>query len=86
MGSISIEVAASKGWVINQTLSEYIDRQQLEQERWKQTLEAMEPVAQGKIVDVIDDLKYLGKFIEVCHPSATAKIAGEQNLSAKRYI
>ena len=30
----------SKGWVINQALAEYIEKQQLEQERWKQTLEA----------------------------------------------
>jgi len=46
----------------------------------------MESVARGKIVDVIDDLKWLGEFIEVRNPSATGKIASEQNLSAKRYI
>lgn len=41
----------SKGWIINQALAEFIEKQQLEQERWKQTLEAMESVAQGKAVD-----------------------------------
>ncbi len=41
----------SKGWVINQALSEYIEKQQREQERWQQTLEAMESAAQGKVVD-----------------------------------
>ncbi|HUH56894.1 MAG TPA: ribbon-helix-helix protein, CopG family [Pseudomonadales bacterium] len=41
----------SKSWVINQALSEYIAKQQLEQERWNQTLEAMESAAQGKVVD-----------------------------------
>jgi len=44
----------SKGWVINQALSEYIERQQREQERWQQTLEAMESAAQGKVVDASD--------------------------------
>ncbi|MDP3518149.1 MAG: ribbon-helix-helix protein, CopG family [Pseudohongiella sp.] len=41
----------SKGWVINQALSEYIEKQQREQERWQQTLEAMESAAQGRVVD-----------------------------------
>src|SRR6056297_235749 len=35
----------------NQALSEYIDKQRLEQDRWQQTLDAMEPAAQGKVVD-----------------------------------
>lgn len=42
----------SKGWVINQALAEYIERQQREQVRWQQTLEAMESAAQGRVVDV----------------------------------
>lgn len=41
----------SKGWVINQALSEYIEKHQREQERWQQTLEAMESATQGKVVD-----------------------------------
>ncbi|MCK9506368.1 MAG: ribbon-helix-helix protein, CopG family [Porticoccaceae bacterium] len=41
----------SKAWVINQALSEYLEKQQLEQQRWHQTLEAMESAAQGKVVD-----------------------------------
>lgn len=49
--SIANRLDRSKGWVINQALSEYIERQQLEQERWNQTLQAMESAAQGKVVD-----------------------------------
>ena len=41
----------SKDWVINQALSEYIEKQQREQERWQQTLEAMESAAHGEVVD-----------------------------------
>lgn len=51
LNAIAKRLARSKGWVINQALSEYIAKQQLEQERWQQTLEAMESAAQGKVVD-----------------------------------
>ncbi|MFG1497870.1 ribbon-helix-helix protein, CopG family [Saccharospirillum sp. HFRX-1] len=49
--TIAKQLHRSKGWVINQALSEYIEKQQLEQARWQQTLEAMESAAQGKVVD-----------------------------------
>lgn len=49
--AIADRLNRSKSWVINQALSEYIEKQQLEQERWKQTLEAMESAAQGKVAD-----------------------------------
>ena len=49
--AIADRLHRSKGWVINQALSEYIEKQQLEQARWKQTLEAMESAARGKVVD-----------------------------------
>ncbi|MCH4811863.1 CopG family ribbon-helix-helix protein [Vreelandella neptunia] len=49
--AIASRLHRSKGWVINQALLEYIEKQKLEQERWTQTLEAMESAAQGKVVD-----------------------------------
>lgn len=49
--AIANKLHRSKGWVINQALTEYIEKQQLEQERWNQTLEAMESATQGKVVD-----------------------------------
>lgn len=51
LDAIASRLHRSKGWVINQALAEYIDKQQLEQERWQQTLDAMESAAQGKVVD-----------------------------------
>lgn len=51
LDAIANKLQRSKNWVINQALLEYIARQQLEQERWQQTLEAMESAAQGKLVD-----------------------------------
>jgi len=40
----------SKNWLINQAIREFVARQELEQSRWKETLTAMESVAQGKVV------------------------------------
>ena len=40
----------SKNWLINQAIREFVARQELEQSRWKETLDAMESVAHGKIV------------------------------------
>lgn len=51
LDEIANRLQRSKGWVINQALAEYIEKQRVEQERWQQTLEAMESAAQGKVVD-----------------------------------
>ncbi len=40
----------SKSWVINQAVKEFIERQELEKQRWQDTLQAMESVAQGRVV------------------------------------
>lgn len=47
----------SKSWVINQAVKEFIERQELENERWRETVQAMESVAQGRVVsgDAVHD-------------------------------
>ncbi|RVU33349.1 ribbon-helix-helix protein, CopG family [Rheinheimera riviphila] len=50
LDAIAGRLNRSKGWVINQALAEYIEKQQLELDRWQQTLAAMESAAQGKVV------------------------------------
>lgn len=40
----------SKSWLINQAIKEFIERQNNDQIRWQQTLQAMESVAQGRVV------------------------------------
>ncbi|GAA5135576.1 hypothetical protein GCM10023339_73540 [Alloalcanivorax gelatiniphagus] len=47
--AIAQRLQRSKGWVINQAVAEYIEKEQREQERWRQTLEAMESAANGKV-------------------------------------
>lgn len=39
-----------KNWLINEAIREYVARQELEQARWKETLGAIESVAQGNAV------------------------------------
>ncbi len=40
----------TRSWLINQAVREFIQRQEQDQARWQETLEAMESVAQGKVV------------------------------------
>jgi len=40
----------TKSWLINQAVKEFVERQGIEQNRWQQTLQAMESVAQGQVV------------------------------------
>lgn len=48
--AIADKLHRSKGWVIKQALSEFIEKRRLEQQRWNETLQAMESAAQGNIV------------------------------------
>lgn len=40
----------SKSWLINQALREYMQRQSSEEDRWQQTLEALDDVAAGRVL------------------------------------
>lgn len=60
--AIASSLHRSKSWVINQALTEYIDKQNLEQERWNQTLGAMESAAQGKVVDASEVHSWLNSW------------------------
>ena len=57
--AIASRLHRSKGWVINQALAEYIEKQQLEQARWNQTLEAMESAAHGNVVEASEVHRWL---------------------------
>jgi predicted transcriptional regulator len=60
--ALANKLQRSKGWVINQALNEYIEKQQLEQDRWQQTLEAMESATQGKVVDASEVHEWLNSW------------------------
>ena len=48
--AMSGKLKRSKNWLVNQAIREFVARQEVEQARWKETLTAMESVAQGKVV------------------------------------
>ncbi|MFZ5561944.1 MAG: CopG family ribbon-helix-helix protein [Pseudomonadota bacterium] len=50
LNAMAGKLQRSKSWLINQALSEFLARQAQEQSRWQETLQAMESVAQGKVV------------------------------------
>jgi predicted transcriptional regulator len=41
----------SKNWLINQAVREFLQRDDLDRQRWKDTVEALESARQGKVVD-----------------------------------
>lgn len=69
--ALAAKMDRSKGWLINQALSEYVGRQKLEQVRWQETLDAMEAAAQGRFVageDVHEWLRSWGTTEELPTP------------------
>ena len=48
--SVAERMQRTRSWVINEAVREYAARQDLEQVRWQQTLEAMESVAAGRVI------------------------------------
>lgn len=50
LAAMADKLQRSKSWLINQALREYIQRQQIEYVRWQETLQAMESVANGRVV------------------------------------
>ncbi len=50
LASIAERTRRSKSWLINRAVEEFIERERLDQERWKQTLEAVESAAKGNVV------------------------------------
>ena len=62
----------SKNYLINQAIKEFIARQAMEDSRWDDTLKALEPMKEGKLVDgseVISWLKTWGTDSDSSPPS-----------------
>lgn len=50
LDQLAQKLSRSKNWVINEALKSYIAQQALEDQRWEDTLVALESVCDGKIV------------------------------------
>lgn len=48
--TMAAQLRRSKSWLINQALREFLQRQERQQLRWQETLQAIESVAQGRVV------------------------------------
>ncbi|KFZ28030.1 MULTISPECIES: CopG family ribbon-helix-helix protein [Pseudidiomarina] len=62
LDSIATKLNRSKGWVIKEALVEYLAKQQLEQQRWQETLQAMESATQGRVVDADSVHEWLAQW------------------------
>lgn len=49
--NVAYTLHRSKGWVINEALRQYLEQRDVEQQRWQETLEALEDVRRGKVVE-----------------------------------
>jgi len=47
---VATSLHRSKSSIINQAVEEFLDHQQQEQQRWQETLEALESVRHGQVV------------------------------------
>lgn len=71
LGRVADRQRRSKSWVINQALREYMQREADEGERWQQTLEALDDVAEGRVLpakSVVEWLKSWGTPTETKPP------------------
>lgn len=51
LANLAHKLDRSKNYIINQAIKEYVQRQSMEDLRWEETLEALNSVKSGKVVD-----------------------------------
>jgi predicted transcriptional regulator len=51
LNSLAKELGRSKSYLINQTVREFVARQSVEDDRWEETVEAIEAVNKGESID-----------------------------------
>ena len=49
--NLAIKLDRSKNYIINQAIKEFIERKSIAEQRWSETLEAIDSVKSGKVVD-----------------------------------
>ena len=68
---LSKKMDRSRNYLINQAIKEFIERRAIEEERWGETLQALESVKNGAVVEeseVVDWLKSWGAEDEKAPP------------------
>ena len=49
--NLAIKLDRSKNYIINQAIKEFIERKSVAEQRWSETLEAIDSVKSGKVID-----------------------------------
>ncbi|MBM5812104.1 MAG: ribbon-helix-helix protein, CopG family [Gammaproteobacteria bacterium] len=71
--AMAVQLHRSKSWLINQALREFLLRQERQHQRWQETLQAIDSVAQGRVVSgeaVHEWLRSWGSESELPPPTA----------------
>lgn len=50
LDELAKKLQRSKNWIINQAIKEFVERGNLEEKRWAETVQALDSVEQGKVV------------------------------------
>ncbi|MBL4867708.1 MAG: CopG family ribbon-helix-helix protein [Pseudomonadales bacterium] len=59
LNELSGKLDRSKNYIINQAIKEYLERQSIEEERWQDTLLALDSVKSGRGVDESEVTEWL---------------------------
>lgn len=62
LAELAKKSSRSKNWLINQAIKEYIESRALEDERWLETLPALESVKAGRSVPAAEVESWLGSW------------------------
>ncbi len=57
--NLAIKLDRSKNYIINQAIKEFLERKGVAQQRWVETLEAIDSVKSGKVIDEVEVNEWL---------------------------
>ena len=60
--NLSKELDRSKSYLINQAIQEFLERHSNEEKKWKETLEAIESVRSGRVIDETEVNNWLNSW------------------------
>lgn len=62
LNALAKKLDRSKNYIINQAIKEYLNKESIENERWEETLTALESVKSGNTIDASEVDKWLGSW------------------------
>ncbi|MCU7958343.1 MAG: ribbon-helix-helix protein, CopG family [gamma proteobacterium symbiont of Bathyaustriella thionipta] len=62
LNNLSKKLDRSKNYLINQAVKEFLERKSVDEQRWKETLEAIDSVKSGRSIDEKDVNEWLDSW------------------------